>query len=83
MQDSVAAVARLEGDLEAASSKYTFLQQLRAFVADLCDMLQVRHHLKYPLLLITKPYPASIKMHLPAAAACPRGRPLRYAAGSG
>lgn len=32
----------MEGELEAASSKYSFIQVLRAYVADLCNMLQVR-----------------------------------------
>ena len=38
----MAAVAILEADLSAASSKYAFLQETRAYIADLCDMLQVR-----------------------------------------
>jgi hypothetical protein len=31
----------MEGQLEAASSKYVFVQALKAYVADLCNMLQV------------------------------------------
>lgn len=40
-QGSLAAVARLEGELEAASAKYVLVQGLKAYVADLCNMLQV------------------------------------------
>lgn len=36
------AVTQLEGDVAAAAHKYTYLQEMRAFVADMCDMLQVR-----------------------------------------
>jgi GC-rich sequence DNA-binding factor len=36
------AVTQLEGDVAAAAQKYTYLQEMRAFVADMCDMLQVR-----------------------------------------
>jgi len=42
LQNSIAAVAALEKDLEAAGEKFTFLQAMRAYIADLCDMLQVR-----------------------------------------
>ena len=37
----VKAVGRLEGELAAASRKYTYLQDTRGFIADVCDMLQV------------------------------------------
>lgn len=40
----MAAVTTLENDLSAAGEKFTFLQDMRAYIADLCDMLQVRHH---------------------------------------
>ncbi|KAI3437850.1 hypothetical protein D9Q98_000296 [Chlorella vulgaris] len=40
LQGSLAAVARLEGELEAASAKYVLVQGLKAYVADLCNMLQ-------------------------------------------
>lgn len=39
--DSIATVGRLEAELAAAGDKYTFLQELRGYIADLCDMLQV------------------------------------------
>lgn len=39
---SIAAVASLERDLAAAGDKYAFLQDMRAYLADLCDMLQAR-----------------------------------------
>jgi len=40
---AVAGVAALEAELEAAGGRFAYLQQLRAYVADLCDMLQVCH----------------------------------------
>lgn len=42
LQSSIAAVASLERDLKAADMKYTFLQEMKAYIADLCDMLQVK-----------------------------------------
>ena len=44
VRSSVETVAQLQEALDAASGKYTFLQQLRGYVADLCDMLQVAVH---------------------------------------
>lgn len=41
LQNSMAAVASLEKDLSTAGEKFTFLQDMRAYIADLCDMLQV------------------------------------------
>lgn len=41
LQSSLAGITRMEGDLEAASAKYIYVQKLRAYVADLCHMLQV------------------------------------------
>ena len=38
---SIAAVAMLERDLKTAGEKFAFLQDTRAYIADLCDMLQV------------------------------------------
>ena len=38
---SIAAVATLERDIKAAGDKFAFLQDMRAYIADLCDMLQV------------------------------------------
>ena len=40
--DSIAAVDTLGEQLQAAGERYAFLQQIRAYIADLCDMLQVR-----------------------------------------
>lgn len=40
LQSSLAAITRMEGELEAASSKYVLVQGLKAYVADLCNMLQ-------------------------------------------
>ena len=39
--------ADLEDSLAAAGTKYTFLQQLKAYIADLCDMLQVTSYTEY------------------------------------
>ena len=38
---SLARVEGLEGELAAAGEKYEYVQRLRAYVADLCDCLQV------------------------------------------
>jgi GC-rich sequence DNA-binding factor len=43
LQSSIGTVALLEKDLEAAGEKFTFLQEMKAYIADLCDMLQVSH----------------------------------------
>ncbi|CAL8463414.1 g2948 [Coccomyxa elongata] len=40
LQNSMAAVTTLENDLSASGEKFTFLQDMRAYIADLCDMLQ-------------------------------------------
>ena len=44
VRSSFEMVTQLQEALDAASGKYTFLQQLRGYVADLCDMLQVAAH---------------------------------------
>jgi len=49
MISSVAQCGDLEDNLAAASAKYTFLQQLKAYISDLCDMLQVSLTLSCPL----------------------------------
>lgn len=41
LEGSVASIGRMEGELSTASDKYVFLQKLRAYVQDLCYMLQV------------------------------------------
>lgn len=41
IRDSIDECSQLESRLEAESNKYTFLQQLKGYIADLCDMLQV------------------------------------------
>lgn len=40
----MAGVGALEAELETAGGRFAYLQQLRAYIADLCDMLQARHH---------------------------------------
>eukprot|EP00887_Chlorella_sp_A99_P007831 scaffold20.g7831.t1 len=39
LKDSLASVTRLEAELAAAGEKYTYVQRLRAYIADLCNML--------------------------------------------
>ena len=41
LASSIAAVATMEQELKAAGEKFAFLQDTRAYIADLCDMLQV------------------------------------------
>ena len=41
LSDTLKAVDVLEQELEAAGEKYTQMQELKAYIADLCDMLQV------------------------------------------
>lgn len=43
MRHSMEAVAHLQAELATAGQKYSFLQQLKGYIADLCDMLQVSH----------------------------------------
>ena len=40
MTDSIAGVDTLGEQLQAAGERYAFLQQIKAYIADLCDMLQ-------------------------------------------
>ena len=42
LASSIAAVATMERELKVAGDKFAFLQDTRAYIADLCDMLQVR-----------------------------------------
>lgn len=42
LQNSLAAVGQLEDELAAAGERYAYIQRLRAYVADLCNMLAVR-----------------------------------------
>lgn len=42
VKESIASIGRLEGDLATAGDKYTFLQEMRGYIADLCDMLQAK-----------------------------------------
>ena len=41
LADTLEAITRLENGLADASTKFGFLQEIRAYMADLCDMLQV------------------------------------------
>lgn len=42
LDHTVKQVERLQGDVAAAARRYTYIQDTRAFIADMCDMLQVR-----------------------------------------
>ena len=41
MTASLSAIDAFEEQLQAAGTRYTFLQDIKAYIADLCDMLQV------------------------------------------
>ncbi len=41
LTDSISAIDAFEEELQSAGARYTFLQQIKAYIADLCDMLQV------------------------------------------
>lgn len=41
LTDSIAAVDTLGEQLQAAGERYAFLQQTKAYISALCDMLQV------------------------------------------
>ena len=41
LQGCLASIERMQGDLGGAGDKYAYIQKLRAYVADLCNMLQV------------------------------------------
>ena len=41
LQGAIEAIGRMEGELQSSSDKYVYLQKLRAYVQDLCYMLQV------------------------------------------
>ena len=41
LTDSISAIDAFEEQLQSAGARYTFLQQIKAYIADLCDMLQV------------------------------------------
>lgn len=42
LTDSISAIDALEEQLQSAGTRYTFLQQIKAYIADLCDMLQAK-----------------------------------------
>lgn len=41
IRDTIDQCTQLESRLEAESGKYVYLQELKGYIADLCDMLQV------------------------------------------
>ena len=49
LADSIASVGALDEELAAAKAKYTYMQEIRGYIADLCDMLQVRRAALAPL----------------------------------
>ncbi|DBA84128.1 TPA: hypothetical protein ACH3X1_006604 [Trebouxia sp. C0004] len=42
LTDSISAIDAFEEQLQSAGARYTFLQQIKAYIADLCDMLQAK-----------------------------------------
>ena len=54
IRGSIEECSRLEARLEAESEKYTYLQKLKGFIADLCDMLQVTYHCTHRLSTLMK-----------------------------
>ncbi|GAB4819481.1 hypothetical protein N2152v2_006527 [Parachlorella kessleri] len=40
LQGAIVAIARMEGELQSSSDKYVYLQKIRAYIQDLCYMLQ-------------------------------------------
>lgn len=55
IRNAVGAISEYEEQIEAAGQKYLTLQKIKAYIADLCDMLQVRlFTLKNALFLLQK-----------------------------
>ena len=48
-RNSVNTIGELEEQIEAAGQKYVTLQKIKAYIADLCDMLQVSCNVIIPL----------------------------------
>lgn len=48
LRDSMNSIGVLEAELGKAGDKYTYLQELKAYMGDLCDMLQVRRSFAPP-----------------------------------
>lgn len=42
LADSITSIDTFEEQLQSAGGRYTFLQETKAYIADLCDMLQVK-----------------------------------------
>ena len=40
-RNGVGTISEFEGQIKAAGQKYEALQKIKAYIADLCDMLQV------------------------------------------
>ena len=68
LTDSISAIDAFEEQLQSAGARYTFLQQIKAYIADLCDMLQVvTQPLEHPACLCASCAPCALpeaKYHL-------------------
>lgn len=57
LADSITSIDTFEEQLQSAGARYTFLQETKAYIADLCDMLQVQaclaHVTALPKLMLT------------------------------
>ncbi len=42
LDESMLQISMLETDVTKAGTRYTFLQEMRSYIADLCEMLDVR-----------------------------------------
>ena len=59
LTDSISAIDAFEEQLQSAGARYTFLQQIKAYIADLCDRLQVvTQPLEHPACLCASCAPA-------------------------
>lgn len=47
LADSITSIDTFEEQLQSAGTRYTFLQETKAYIADLCDMLQVHSWLAH------------------------------------
>lgn len=70
LQSSIQNVARLQGELSAASEKYTYLQELKGYIADLCDMLQARRRVVFANILSVRSSPCRLRKHSLTSMCC-------------
>ena len=63
LADSIASIDTFEEQLQSAGGRYTFLQEIKAYIADLCDMLQVSSLCLQALLLTFEDSGSSVACH--------------------